>query len=352
MRILIDITHPAHLHFFKNAIARLSERGHEIKLTGRDKDILRHLAAELVFDVEFFGGAPSSALGMARTLTYRKRRLSRIIDAFQPDVLAAVGGTFIGFLGWVRKIPNIVFYDTEDATISNRITYPFASRICTPKAYLHEIARQVRYAGYHESAYLAPSVFTPDDTVRQSLGLGEQEPFVIVRLVGWQASHDWKRKRLATDQRVALIERLREVARVYISVEGDLPEVLQPWKFPLELSQMHHAMAEATAVVGESSTMCSEAAVLGVPSVFIHPRIQRGYTQDQADRWGIVHWYSPSEFDAATDKSLEIIAESNPERWQSIGDAIAAESIDVTEFICDQIELVGRPSRQAPRRIV
>jgi len=62
---------------------------------------------------------------------------------------------------------------------------------------------------------------------------------------------------------------------------------------------MHDAIAEAAVVVGESSTMASEAAVLGVPSVFIHPIIERGYTQEQADRWRIVHWYIADQYEEA-----------------------------------------------------
>ena len=57
MRFLFDLQHPAHLHFFRNAARRLEENGHEVKFTGRDKDILRELAEKLDVDVEFFGVA-------------------------------------------------------------------------------------------------------------------------------------------------------------------------------------------------------------------------------------------------------------------------------------------------------
>jgi hypothetical protein len=41
MKILIDIGHPAHVHFFKNAIRELEGRGHEVKVTARDKEVAR-----------------------------------------------------------------------------------------------------------------------------------------------------------------------------------------------------------------------------------------------------------------------------------------------------------------------
>ena len=38
MRILIDILHPAHVHFFRNFYDVMSGRGHELTITARDKD--------------------------------------------------------------------------------------------------------------------------------------------------------------------------------------------------------------------------------------------------------------------------------------------------------------------------
>jgi hypothetical protein len=39
MKILIDMGHPAHVHFFKNTIWELEKRGHQVKVTARDKDV-------------------------------------------------------------------------------------------------------------------------------------------------------------------------------------------------------------------------------------------------------------------------------------------------------------------------
>ena len=38
MRVLIDILHPAHVHFFRNFYAEMEARGHEVRITARDKD--------------------------------------------------------------------------------------------------------------------------------------------------------------------------------------------------------------------------------------------------------------------------------------------------------------------------
>ena len=38
VRILIDILHPAHVHFFRNFHGEMTGRGHELCITARDKD--------------------------------------------------------------------------------------------------------------------------------------------------------------------------------------------------------------------------------------------------------------------------------------------------------------------------
>jgi len=39
MKILIDISHPAHVHFFKYFIRNMQNKGHDIKITAKDKDL-------------------------------------------------------------------------------------------------------------------------------------------------------------------------------------------------------------------------------------------------------------------------------------------------------------------------
>jgi predicted glycosyltransferase len=46
MRILVEILHPAHVHFFRNFVADMQERGHEALLTARDKDVTVDLLIE------------------------------------------------------------------------------------------------------------------------------------------------------------------------------------------------------------------------------------------------------------------------------------------------------------------
>ncbi|MDH5674832.1 MAG: DUF354 domain-containing protein [Myxococcales bacterium] len=346
MRILIDITHPAHLHFFSHAIARLRERGHEVVLTGRDKDILIELARRTGTSIEFFGGALPGPLGMARTLLARQLRLALAIRRLQPDVLAAVGGTFIAAVGYALRVPVVVFSDTESATLSNAVTYPFTTRLCTPEVYGRTDRRgQVRYAGYHECAYLHPALFQPDASVLSELGVNPGERYCIVRFVGWGASHDLGRSGLRLEDKVGMVRALAEHGRVFVSSEGALPAELEAHRFSLPVERMHHALAHASLIVGESSTMSAEAAVLGVPSVFIYPRVELGPTRDLAERWQILHWFTSGQLIEARVTACRLFADDDRGRFRAVAARIAEHSADVPEVICEQLLAAVRDHR-------
>jgi len=70
MRILIDIGHPADVHFFKNMIRNLGKKGHEIKITARKKDVTLDLLNAYHFKYEYLGenrrGLMKKAYGMIK----------------------------------------------------------------------------------------------------------------------------------------------------------------------------------------------------------------------------------------------------------------------------------------------
>jgi len=43
MKILLDIGHPAHVHYFKNFIKIMEDKGHQFLITSRNKEIEHHL---------------------------------------------------------------------------------------------------------------------------------------------------------------------------------------------------------------------------------------------------------------------------------------------------------------------
>ncbi len=333
MNILIDLQHPAHLHFFRNLIDRLRDEGHIVQVTGRDKDILVELAEEYGMDVIFFGKARKGFLNLASELLFRQYRLWKIIKNDKPDIMLAIAGTYISSLGKLFNIATQVFYDTEHATLSNLLAYPFATCIYIPKCYRRQVRwNHVRYNGYHELAYLHPKYFSADPSVLEEVGLNPDEIFTIVRFVGWGAAHDFGRSGFITAKKIKAVKELRRYGRVFISCEGDLPEELEIYRLRLRVTKIHNLIAYASLIFGESATMVSEGAVMGVPGVYLDP-VGRGYTDEQESKYNIVFNFTPERQDEAIVKAVSILSDYRKEDWLAIGEQIVKDKIDVTEML-------------------
>jgi uncharacterized protein len=335
MNILLDLQHPAHLHFFRNVIPRLKNEGHRIIITGRDKDILVNLAQRYGIDIEIFGKAEKGIIHLSREWILRERRLNKIIREFKPDVMMAIAGTYISLLGKLKNIPTYIFYDTEHATLSNLVAYPFATCIYIPQCYRKKVRwNHVRYNGYHELAYLHPNYFKPDSSVLEEVGVKPGEIFTFVRFVGWAAAHDIHRSGLTYRNKIRAVEELNAFGRVFVSSEAPLPPELEKYKLDLDITKIHHLLAHAALVFGESATMASEGAVLGVPGVYIDP-VGRGYTDEQEKNYGIVFNFTDRQQEEAIQKGISILSNypDEKEKWHSIGKRIIDEKIDVTNLI-------------------
>jgi predicted glycosyltransferase len=122
MKILIDIGHPAHVHFFARPIRLLQAEGHDILVTSRRKDIALELLDELGVPHEPLSAAASGLAGFARELISRDRALIRVVRRFGAERMAEIGGTFIAHASLFTRVPSLVFYDTENAVLQNAIT--------------------------------------------------------------------------------------------------------------------------------------------------------------------------------------------------------------------------------------
>ncbi len=336
MRVLIDILHPAHVHFFRNFHSEMQARGHDVCITARDKDRSVELLRAFGLPYQQISRQMNGA-GLAVEMAQRTPRLMKAMRSFRPDVLTGIMGPSIAVAGALKRVPAVVFYDTEFAVQTNRIVYPLAHSVCTPDCYQGKVnGRHVRYAGYHELAYLHPNRFRPDAAVLAGFGVSPDEPYSIIRFVSWQAVHDRRERGLSAKQKRHLVEVLQRRGRVLISSEAPLTADLADLAVRGRVDQIHHLIAHARLVVGESATMSSEAAVLGVPAVFI-ATTGRGYTDDEERRYGLVRHFTEDQYDLALSAIEEILAKP-AEVWRAARERLLGEKIDVTAWMIDYFE--------------
>ena len=268
MRILIEITHPAHVHFFRNAIIEFEKRGHEVAVTAREKDITIQLLENYEISFTTLSKIGRSKFSLAGELIARDVRLLNFCRKFKPDILTGISGVFAAHVGFLLRKPVVVWDDTEIATLAHKITHPFVAAIYSPDSFYKSFGKKHHlYPGLHELAYLHPKRFTADAEIVRSLGIDPEEKYCIIRMVSWQAHHDVGQHGFARDQKLEFIEEIAKHAKPYITSESPLPEELESYRLNIPVHKIHHVMAFASLCVGEGATMASESAVLGVGSL-------------------------------------------------------------------------------------
>lgn len=153
MRLLVDVTHPAHVHLFRNAIETFRERGHEVRVVAREKDVTLDLLTAYGIEYVSLSRTRPGALGTAREWLGRGLKLFRYAREFDPDVVLSRLNPAAAHVAYALGVPNIVFHDTEVAGLLDRVTLPAAAVVATPDAFDRDLpATHVRYRGFHELA--------------------------------------------------------------------------------------------------------------------------------------------------------------------------------------------------------
>lgn len=345
MKLLIDILHPAHVHIFRNLVTELVARGHEVRLTMRDKDVARELLDEYGFSYDVLS-RQQSGLALAGEFLLRNARLWDVVEQFRPHFLAGAMGPSIAAVGRLRRVLRrdpvrvVVFYDTERAPLTNSFVYPLADYVCTADCYAAPVnGNHLTYPGYQQLAYLHPTRFTPDPEVVRSVGVDPTSRYFVVRFVSYQASHDLSTSGLSNEKKIEIVRALSQHGRVIVTSERGLPAELESYRLPLPAREMHHVLAFARLLVGESATMASEAAVLGVTAVYISPQ-RRGFTDDQERRYGLVHNFTESRYHEDWMSTVTALAsdEKLGERAREARTRLLREKIDVTQWMLELFE--------------
>src|SRR5437773_201278 len=248
VRILLDIHHPKHVHFFRPLIRRWQARGDTVQIVTRDKDITHRL-------LELFG-LPYVCLSRQQRgwrtgveLAQRWARFGRWIRRFRPDVVLSVAGITSAPPSRLLGVANIAFTDTETAVLSNRIALPFADPILTPES------------------------------------------------------------------------------------------------FSVRVDRIHHVLAFASLVVGESPSMAAEAALLGVPAVLISSWAGRcGNMQILEKQYGLMQVFGRSRPGVAAALAL---AEHPPDR-----EAVQARRQALLADLCDMPAMVDSHIAAVRNRVV
>ncbi len=336
MKILVTMQHPAHVHFFKNAIKELEDRGHEVKILAVDREMTAYLLNKYDLEHQIYEKLHQGLIKKGFGQIKRNYKLHSIAKDFNPEMITAAGEVAVTQVGRLLDVTSIVWPDTEPDKILHTLSFPFASAIVAPDCFRSPVPSDnyVFYPGYHELAYLHPNHFEPDSSVLKNLGLEPDEKIILTRFSSWDASHDIGQRTFEDmRERVDFVEELEKYGKVFITSEIDLPKQLKDKKLNIAPEEIHNFLAFTDLYIGEGATLASEAGVLGVPWVWISGREWRGYLNDQEQRYSL--GYSIESPKKALDKAIEMLEDTQniKKEWKRKRKCMLSEKIDVSRFM-------------------
>jgi len=336
MRILIDIGHPGHVHLFKYFAHIMIERGHQVRFTIREKEFEVEILEKEELNYKIIGKHYKGLIGKIWGLLAFTYHIVAESIRFKPDIYLSHGSMYAAFASFLTRKPHISMEDTGNPE-QVRLYLPFTEAVLTSTSFPFRYGqKQVFYKGYHELAYLHPTYFTPDKSVLKELGILNGEHYFIVRFVSWSASHDLAEKGMSLQDKRELIEMLKKHGKLFISSEGPLEKEFESYNFSIPADRMHDALAFAQMFVGEGATMASEAAVLGIPAIYIN-RLKRGYLLEQEQKYGLSFNYS--DFKSCMGKLSELLIDKELEdKSRRSRQKLLEDTIDVTALLVRFIE--------------
>lgn len=340
MRVVFDLGHPAHFHLFKHTIISLRESGHDVEIIARQKDCLLELLDKAKWAYHI---VPRSRSGIV-ALGWQTLRAFRIATSLarkkHADFMVGTS-VVVGPAARLAGATSLVFSedDAKAVPIFAKLVYPIAHYIVTPNSLKFENygEKHLTYPGYHELAYLHPNRYTPDAGILKELGVGDGERYFLIRLVSLTAHHDIGEKGVSTDEAIILVKRLSKYGRVFISAEKTLDKRLQPYLLPTSVEQIFDVISFADIIIGDTQTMCIEAAVLGTASLRCNTFVGRLSCMEELEhKYGLTKGFLPKDFDkllAQLDKWL--VQPNLKQKWEQKRQAILADCVDLTSWILD-----------------
>jgi predicted glycosyltransferase len=350
MKILVALNHPAHYYIFKFTVKNLKESGYNVQYVIREKDVLEKLLISEKVDFIKINEKrlrKSNAFSVISNgileLVKQDYNLLKLVLKWRPNIMI---GTDIAIthIGKLLRIPSFVFNedDYEINKLFCKSSYPFATKIvapdiCSVGKYDH---KKISYCGFQKMAYLHPDYFQPDfDLIRDIVGVNDK--YFIIRLVSLTSGHDIEGKHTGMDEDLIdkLLIVLNKHGKVFINNEGPLSPKYEKYRLKIVANQMHHLLAFATMLIGDSQTMCAEAGLLGTPFIRFNDFVGKiGYLNEIENRYQLGFGVPTSQPEIVIETAALILQTPNvKEVWKERKTRIFNEKIDVTRFYTDLI---------------
>ena len=342
MNVLIQLSHPAHFHLYKNVAKNLMADGHKVFILIKTKDILEDLLKQsgLPYYNILKEAHRKSKLGIFWDMLVRDWRMLCFVKKNRIDLLT--GSTVeVAQVGWLTRKYRINTGEDDMRVVPmvQKLGGPFMQTLLSPIVcdnWKLE-GKSVKYASYHELAYLHPNHFQADKNIVEQY-FSTDSPYFILRFASLNAQHDVGIQGINTEIAQRLIDILKSHGRIYLTSERELEPQFEPYRIKINTLDMHHVMAFSTLYIGDSQTMAAEAGVLGVPFVRFNDFVGRiGYLNELEDVYHLGFGVKASE-EGAAEKMYEVVEDilalpHLKEEWEARRQKMLSEKIDYARFL-------------------
>jgi len=341
MRYLFFLVHPSKYYLFRDVINKLKKEGNEIDIVISSKGNLEELVKSEGWKcVNLFpkgrrikgvhsllSSAVFALITLFKLMKYAKRKR---YDLFITDDLLTIAGRLL-------RVPAILCTDDDISAVPESvILISTANYILSPQAAAMKKyeKKKIGYYGYKALAHLHPGRFSPDRN-KLIVPLRSGREYYLIRCVSVTSTHDAGKKGINNNLLRRITERLSETGRVIINSERSLPDEFNSYMIDINKKDIAHYLAFAKMFISDSTTMCAEAAVLGVPAVEIDDWFFNfGQYKELNQRYGLIEGFRPEEEERIMKRIDEYLKNKNLRAEYDLKRKnLLEDTIDVSAFI-------------------
>jgi predicted glycosyltransferase len=344
MNILVQLSHPAHFHLYKNAIKNWQNNGNQVFILIKTKDILEDLLKEA--NLPYYNILPDekrkSKFDIFKQMIIKDFRIARFCIKHKIDLLT--GSTpEVAQVAWILRRFSVNTGEDDMAVVPAwaKAAGPFVQTLLTPEVCDNGKlnAKSIKYNSYHELAYLHPNHFTPDKSAVEKY-FSPEKPYFIIRFAKLNAHHDTGIQGINTEIAQKIINILKSHGDIYITSERELEPQFEQFRIKINPLDMHDVMAFAQIYIGDSQTMAAEAGVLGVPFVRFNDFVGRiGYLDELENYYNLGFGIKTKNVEKLYSVINELVTMENcKEIFQNRKQKMLSEKIDYAKFLTWFIE--------------
>ncbi len=344
MNIGIFTNTPAHAHLYRACIDELEVRNHDVTVFARDDGPTLALLDYHDISYRVYGSRDITTYGLVRELPGHLHAIARHVRDTDLDLVLGMG-VYSTFAALLARSEAITVMDSEPMATIQRLGAPFVSAFLTPSSFRRDLGKKhYVFDGFKETAYLHPDVFERDPTIRADLGLGPEEPFVLVRFNAFNGHHDVGHRGFDDEQKRRLVSELSTEATVLVSDESDqlTYEELPARPYGAHPARIHDALAEAELLIADTQTMVTEAALLGTPAIRSNSFVGENDMGNFRDLEAAGLVCNLDGFEDVMTTATELLQRSDTaDAWARKREQFLADKCNLTAVLVDLVERCG-----------